>query len=64
MNDDDLIYSSPSPVPYESAVSVDYSDLLLGIHERQDLNISLDFMLLFSVWVCVGVILIGIFRGR
>lgn len=68
MNENEITDVTPEPIPAEDTtsetVSVDYSELLIGIHNRQDLIISLDFMLLLSVWVCVGVILVGIFRGH
>lgn len=68
MNENEITEVTPSPIaPDETAsetVSVDYSELLAGINNRQDLIISLDFMLLLSVWVCVGVMLVGVFRGH
>lgn len=68
MNENEITEVTPSPIASDETasevVSVDYSELLAGISSRQDLIISLDFMLLLSVWVCVGVMLVGVFRGH
>lgn len=68
MNENEITEVTPSAIASDETasevVSVDYSELLAGISSRQDLIISLDFMLLLSVWVCVGVMLVGVFRGR
>lgn len=66
MNENEITEVTPEPITESETtseiVSVDYSELIAEVYSRQDLMIILDFMLLFSVWVCVGVMLIGIFR--
>lgn len=68
MNENEITEVTPEPIAESETtseiVSVDYSELIAEVHSRQDLIISLDFMLLLSVWVCVGVMLVGIFRGH
>lgn len=68
MNENEITEVTPEPTAEvqttSEAVSIDYSKLIAEVHSRQDLTISLDFMLLLSVWVCVGVMLVGIFRGH
>lgn len=68
MNENEITEVTPEPISEEDTtsetVSVDYSELLIGIHNRQDIIACVDFMLLLSVWVCVGVMLVGIFRGH
>lgn len=62
MNDEvsaDIITEESTAETVEST-AIDYSE----ITQRQDIECCFDVMLLFSLWVCIGVLLISVFRGR
>ena len=64
MNEEEL---TTTPEPAESTsevISVDYTELLTTVQNKQDFSSGIELMLLFTVWVLIGVNLVSIFRGR
>ena len=64
MNEEEL---TTTPEPAESTsevISVDYTELLTPVQNKQDFSSGIELMLLFTVWVLIGVNLVSIFRGR
>lgn len=62
MNDEvitDITIEETTAETVEST-AIDYSEII----QRQDIECCFDVMLLFSLWVCIGVVLISVFRGR